>query len=139
MELEGFRHFLGSAAWPQAFKCAAAGLSPALTACQTIHNVVPTSCLLWTCFCQRPSGVCFSKLPFSLLTGSGPCRRRANPPPGEQFWENAVAFFITSRCRLCAGTLCPKWGRRRPKVPKKCKKGAQKLTFWSPRRHFWVP
>ena len=25
-------------------KCAAAGLNPALTACQTSHNVVPTSC-----------------------------------------------------------------------------------------------
>ena len=45
------------------------------------------------CFCQRPSGGCFSKLPFSLLTGSGPCRRRAKvPPSGEQFWENAVAL-----------------------------------------------
>ena len=35
--------------------------------------------------------------------------------------------------------LCPKWGQRRLKVPQRCQKGAQKLTFRSPKRHFWVP
>ena len=46
---------------------------------------------------------------------------------------------VKSRRSLCAGTLCPKWGQRRPKVPKRCPKGAQKLTFRNPKRHFWVP
>ena len=33
---------------------------------------------------------------------------------------------------LCAATLCPKWGQRRPKVPKRCRKGHFWETFWSP-------
>ena len=78
---------------------------------------------------------------FPSLTGVIPCRRPAVTPPhpGKQSWENAVAFFVTSRCHPCAGTLRPKWGRRRPKVPKRCQKQVQKLTFRSPGRDFWVP
>ena len=33
----------------------------------------------------------------------------------------------------------PKWGQIYPKVPKRCQKGAPKLTFRSLKLRFWVP
>ena len=52
---------------------------------------------------------------------------------------NFRIFFVRLCGCLCVGTLGPKWDPRRSKVPKKCQKGAQKLTFRSPKRHFWEP
>ena len=82
----------------------------------------------------RPSGVCFSNLPFSLLTGSGPCRRRAKvPPSGEQFWENAVALGgrRTNRKRIpqkiggSGSEAASRSTHGRPKVSKTSQNGAK--------------
>ena len=74
--------------------------------------------------------------------------RGARPLPPTPTWGALWAPFsaiqpivcLYSRCGASVRPLlCPKWGQRRPKVPKRCQKGAQKLTFRSPARHFWVP
>ena len=100
---------------------------PHITSCQRHAYSGP-------CFCQRPSGGCFSKLPFSLLTGSGPCRRRAKvPPSGEQFWENAVALGgrRTNRKRIpqkiggSGSEAASRSTHGRPKVSKTSQNGAK--------------
>ncbi len=124
-------------------KCAAAGPCPALTACQTSHNAVPTllpdihnvvyptsfhtSCLLPTPF----SGAGFSKL-LGPLTGS-----RLMPPtivyppcPASSCGKNAVAFFrhvvLPPLCWHFVSQVGPKTSQGAKRVPKR-----------SPKAHFW--
>ena len=70
-----------------------------------------------------------------------PGRHTLAPVPPMSLWGTLIfAFLFVRLCGcLCVGTLGPKWDPRRSKVPKKCQKGAQKLTFRSPKRHFWEP
>ena len=67
-------------------------------------------------------------------------QRSSSLPPAPCFLDpNFKLFCRLLSGRLCVGALGPKWGPRRPKVPKECQKGAQKLAFRSPKRHFWEP
>ena len=60
-------------------------------------------------------------------------------PVGTFFGYTTHCVPVQSLWCLCAATFVIKVGPKTPKVPKRCKKGAQKLTFRSPKRHFWVP
>ena len=60
------------------------------------------------------------------------------------FWDpDSFTFrkvFVDTLDAALVLPLCgQRWGQSRPKVPKRCQKGAQMLTFRSPKRRFWVP
>ncbi len=83
-------------------------------------------------FCQRPSGGCFSDLPFSLLTGIRLCRRRLEPPPpasssGKKRSPSAL-FFSAFQHRVKMATDGATNG---PEVSKGGPKGSKMEAKWS--------
>ena len=68
-----------------------------------------------------------------------PARQRSLPRAAvPRFPDPGFRVFLFRLCGcFCVGALGPKWGPRRPRHPKRCQKGAQKLIFRSPKRDFW--
>ena len=110
---------------------------PALpsAACQITHNVVPTSCLLWTLLLPTPFGSLLQQAP-----SFPPNRVRPMPPtcqtplpPGEQFWENAVALggrrtnrkSIPQKIGSNGSEAASRSTHGRPKVSKTSQNGAK--------------
>ena len=81
------------------------------------------------------------RVPKSHFPTSRPPQRLSRRLLSWEAWGHhfRLKFCMVPLCVHFGVPGCPKWGRRRPKVPKRCQKGAQKLTFRSPKGHFWVP
>ncbi len=60
-------------------------------------------------------------------------------PVGTFFGHTAPQCVCTVAVQPLCGHFVSKVGQRRPKVPKRCQQGAQKLTFRSLKRHCWEP
>ena len=107
----------------EATKCAAAGLSPAITACQTSHNVVPdvqTWSLLPSANALREVALASSLNP--SLWGQSHAADVPEPSfPWEQFWESQDG-------KITHGKTTPKWSRKgRPKSQKIIKNRKKRL------------